>query len=210
MHTPRLPRLLRTAAACLLLTTLAATVTAQNPTFTIYGKVVRKGSGYELADVNIPLTSSKSLRSFVGESVEIRGSNTGTTAKPVIKVSTIKETDDTFEIDGDAKIGGRLELEIESEKGRYYYMFLSLGRGFTPTDNLYANLNLRGTFFLDLNAFYLFGPGKLYGEGKEKVPVPNATVLIGLRVWAQGAVVFPGGSAAYLNADSIVLRKQGT
>ena len=210
MRAPRFPGLLKTAATCLLLTSLTATITAQSSTFTIYGKVVKRSSGFELADVNIPLTSSKSLHSFKGEIVEIRGTNTGTTAKPVIKVSSIKETDDTFEIDGDPSIGGKLELKIESEKGSIYYIFLSLGRVFIPTDNLYPNLKLRGTFFLDLNSYFLFGPGKLKGEWEEKVPVPNATVLIGLKVWAQGAVAFPDGSAAYINADSVVLRKPRT
>jgi hypothetical protein len=54
--------------------------------------------------------------------------------------------------------------------------------------------------------YYLFGPGKFTGSWEERIPVPPAPSLVGLRVWGQAATVFADGSALYLNAVSVVLR----
>jgi hypothetical protein len=210
MHNaPRLLVLLTTAAVGCLSTATSVPAQSQPQTFTIYGKVTKQGSGFALADLDIPLEGGSNVGSFLGKVAQIRGTNTGTTAKPVIRVSSIQESSDEFQIGGDSRIGRELRLRLESERGNTYYIFLSLRRGFIPTDNLFPNLNLRGTFFLDVNSFVLFGPGRLEGHWDEKVPVPNATALIGLEVWAQGAVGFPDKSAAYLNAERVVLKSAG-
>ena len=205
LRTPRLAVFV--SAATLALALLSASASAQ--TFHIYGKVKKSGGGFALEKVNVPLSGSN-LKQFDDEDVVIRGTNIGTTAKPVVKVASIRETEESFEIDGSARIGGFLEMEIESKTGVYYYLLLSFNRGFTPVDGLYPNLNLTGTVFVDVNNFLIISSGRLRKGYDVKVFVPPARDLIGKRIWVQPAIIQSNGAAAYINADTTKLKGSKT
>lgn len=192
-------------ASVLTLASLASTATAQ--TFTIFGEVRPTPTGYHLADVDIPLTGKFDFQQFVGKVVEVRGTNQGTTKEPTIEVGSIQEAQDVLRADHEVRLGRELRMRIDSRTGQRWLFFLSPGRGFLPLDDLFPGVALKGTFFLDVATYYVFGPGALSGNHEERVPIPAAKELIGVRFWTQAATVLPDKTGVYTNAVSVTIRR---
>ena len=134
------------------------------------------------------------LNLFVGQSVSISGQWNGSIASPSVTVDAIQAVPEVFEIGGGAKIGDTSTLGFTAQPGDVAFGVLSLGSSFLPI--------ARGVVFVDLTQSVLGLSGTVGGTGILQLPfqIPNDPSLVGVEIFAQGAVS-SGGVLRLTNPD---------
>lgn len=172
----------------------------------LFGEVARNGNQFSLAHTNVQLMPfGRDLVPFVGQRVSVFGRQIGTYGTHRVTVLDCVTTDENFHFGGDAHIGGTLTLNIENANAAYFFLFLSLGRGYLPLNGLLPGLE--GSLFLDPSTIITTHDGPLVnGNWQQSVWIPPYPWMIGFEVYMQAAVVPSNGLLRYLNSDLLIVQ----
>jgi hypothetical protein len=135
------------------------------------------------------------LNLFVGQSVELSGTWSGSPTAPAVQVTQIQAIPETYEIGGGAKLGELSVQGFTAAPGTAVLGLLSLQPGFLPLPG-------SGTVLIDLGQTVLQASGVIGGSGVLELPflIPNNPNLLGLDFYGQGALI-AGGNVTLTNPD---------
>lgn len=176
----------------------ASAASAQQVTLRGEVQAVAGTGGQFLVDCsNVELQSSTiNLAPFVGSQTTIAGRWNGSFSSPRVEVTDIQIVAQTFEIVGSNKIGEVAILSISGSSTSVFEIYTSLGSFFVPFGSA-------GAVMLEPQTLSRVVRGVIGSEGnfQIKVPIPNASALIGTTIFGQG-IKSPGvGSFFLTNAD---------
>ena len=146
---------------------------------------------------NTSLTSAAfNLNLFVGQQVEITGQWNGSNMAASVNVAAIAVVPEVFELGGSAKIGDEIKVGFIATPGDLAFSRICLAPAFT-------NFGSSGVLFVDLGQTAIGTVGVIPGGGilQHTLQIPNDPNLIGLEVFAQGALIDGLGLLTLTNPD---------
>ncbi len=191
-------------AVCLLVVGLvAASAEAQQVHFR--GKVENgeavcyycPGTGFVVDCTKVRISSTAyNLQALVGQHIEADGVWNGSTTLPMVNITYLQVTNETFSIGGGANIGQHADFTAFGNPGDSAVVALALNVSV-------LNFGPPGLAFLHPSSAVVLGSGTMdsSGEFSVTVQIPNLPQLSGLNVFGQGFVVPLNGAPYVTNPD---------
>ena len=119
------------------------------------------------------------------------------TTVPTVLVTAAARSDHTFELNGSQRIGGTMQLRVDSPTASTHYLLGSFAPGLLPLDLL--GLPFSPAPSSSSCPRWWFHAGPIAQSWTEPLPIPMDSGLIGPQIWFQAAIF--DGVFVYLNAQ---------
>jgi hypothetical protein len=141
-------------------------------------------------------SNSISLGTFLAQDVLITATWNGSHIAPILDVTSIQVTNQTFTISGNSSMGNTVRFTASGAAGDLAVNIASLGGSFTPIGGSAALL-------LDPNSAVVLGIGAVGGAGtfRTDLLIPTIPSLFGMHLFGQALIVPASGLFYMTNPD---------